>query len=395
MWLWGGMLYIWMMSLIFYRYAFFVLKPSDLSPPYWINMGAAAISTLAGSVLVAASGGSPLLQQLLPFLPGPVMAGPFHLAGDWVDAGYARYGNPTWARYEAALAELEGGPVVSFASGMAAVSAVALSLLAPGDAFVFVDDAYPGIRTLAREHLAARGVEVRGVPSEDDAVLDALPGAALVWIESPSNPGLAVLDVPRIAAAAHATGARLAVDNTLATVHRVQPLALGADLSVSSGTKALSGHSDLLMGHVAARSPEDLAAVRSWRTLTGGVPGPFEAWLAHRSLATLGVRVERQEATARALAVALEGHAAVRDVRWPGVGCVVAFTLDGAERAEAFLAACALVATATSFGGVHASAERRARIGSDAVPDGFVRFSCGVEDTEDVVADVLRALDAL
>jgi cystathionine gamma-lyase len=331
-----------------------------------------------------------------PFLPGPVLASSFHLAGDADPAaGYGRFGNPTWERYEAALGELEGGEVVSFASGMAAVSAVLLALVRPGDVLVCVDDAYPGVRSIAREHLEPRGVEVRGVPTDDAALLAALPGARLVWVESPSNPELRVVDLPALAAAARAAGALLAVDGTLATPLRQRPLELGVALSVASGTKALSGHSDLLIGHVASRDPELLAQVRAWRTLTGGIPGPFEAWLAHRSLATLGIRVERQEANAEALAGLLAAHPAVRGARWPGVGCVVAFELAGAEPAQRFIDACRLVADATSFGGVHASAERRARWGTDAVGEGFVRFSCGVEDTQDLLADVAAALDVI
>jgi cystathionine gamma-lyase len=343
----------------------------------------------------AVHAGLPEARAGEPFLPGPVPASAFHLAGEADPAGYGRFENPTWARYEAALAELEGGEVVSFASGMAAVSAVLLALVRPGDVLVCVEDAYPGVRTIARDHLAPRGVEVRGVPTDDAALAAALPGARLVWVESPSNPELRVLDLPALAAAAARAGALLAVDGTLATPLRQRPLELGAALSVASGTKALSGHSDLLVGHVASRDPELVAAIRAWRTLTGGIPGPFEAWLAHRSLATLGLRVERQEANAQAVAALLAAHPAVRGARWPGVGCVVAFELADGARAQRFIDACRLVADATSFGGVHTSAERRARWGTDAVAEGFVRFSCGVEDTADLLADVAAALDAV
>jgi cystathionine gamma-lyase len=277
---------------------------------------------------------------------------------------------------------------------MAATSAVLLALLAPGDVLVAPDDAYPGVRRIATEHLGPRGIEVRLVPSDTAAVRAALPGASLVWIETPSNPGLAVLDIAALAADAHAAGARLVVDNTLATPYVQRPLGLGADLVVASGAKALTGHSDLILGHVAAHDAGTLAPLLDWRGLHGAIPGPFETWLAHRSLATLGVRVERQQANARALRDRLSGHAAASDVRWPGMGGVLCFTLASEERAEAFLAACELVADATSFGGVHSSAERRARWGTDAVAPGFVRFSCGVEDTADLVADVVRALGA-
>jgi cystathionine gamma-lyase len=161
-----------------------------------------------------------------------------------------------------------------------------------------------------------------------------------------------------------------------------------------SGTKSLSGHADLLLGAVSVRDPALAEELRAWRSRTGAVLGPFEAWLAHRSLATLGLRLERSQANARALAEALADRDEVTGVRWPGVGAVLALTFPSAERAQAFLDACELVSEATSFGGVHSTAERRGRWGTDAVPEGFIRFSAGCEDTTDLVADVLQALSA-
>jgi cystathionine gamma-lyase len=278
---------------------------------------------------------------------------------------------------------------------MAAASAVLLPLLAPGDVLVAPRDAYPGVRTIAVEHLRPRGVEVRLVPSDDAAFLEALPGATVVWAESPSNPGMVVLDVERLAAAAHAAGALLVVDGTLATPLRRRALDLGADVAMASASKHLTGHSDLVLGYVAARDPERIAAVRAWRGLTGAIPGPFEVWLAHRSLATLAVRLERQGANAAALADALGAHPAVADVRWPGFGSVLTFTLADAAAAQRFLTGAALVTEATSFGGVHTSAERRARWGTDDVPEGLVRLNAGIEDAEDLVADVRATLDAV
>ncbi|MDQ3631688.1 MAG: PLP-dependent transferase, partial [Actinomycetota bacterium] len=295
--------------------------------------------------------GLPPARHGEPFLPGPTFAAPFHLAGPGVPAGYGRYGNPTYALYEQALGELEGGTALAFASGMAATSAVLLALLAPGDVLVAPDDAYPGVRRIATEHLVPRGVEVRLVPSDTAAIGSALPGASLVWVETPSNPGLEVLDIAALAADAHAGGARLVVDNTLATPYLQRPLELGADLVVASGAKALTGHSDLIIGYVAAPAADALAPLLDWRGLHGAIPGPFETWLAHRSLATLGVRVERQQASAQALCDLLSGRGdVVSDVRWPAMGGVLCFTLASEERAEAFLAACELVADATSFG---------------------------------------------
>jgi cystathionine gamma-lyase len=339
--------------------------------------------------------GLPEPRQGAPFLPGPTLQAPTHWTGEGGPGGYGRTANVTWERFEGALGDLEGGEAVVLSSGMAAASAVLLPLLGPGDAVVVPQDAYPGVRTIAVDHLRPRGVDVRLVPSADAAFLEATPGATLVWVESPSNPGMAVLDLERLAAAAHDAGALLAVDGTLATPLRRRALALGADFAMASASKYLTGHSDLVLGYVAARDPGRAAAIRSWRGLTGAIPGPFEVWLAHRSLATLAVRLERQEANAAALAGLLRDHPAVADVRWPGFGAVLTFTLADAGAADRFLAAAALVTEATSFGGVHTSAERRARWGTDDVPDGLVRFSAGLEDAADLVADLRAALDAV
>jgi cystathionine gamma-lyase len=350
-------------------------------------------------------------RQGAPLLPGPTFASYYHLEGDpeGVDYVYGRYGNPTWTAYEGALGELEGGAAVAFASGMAAAGAVLLPLLRPGDVLVAPADGYPAVRTLATGQLAECGVEVRLVPVAAPPTDDVLEGAKLVWLETPSNPGLETVDVAAVAERGHAAGALVAVDNTLATPLGQLPLALGADYSVASDSKHLSGHGDLILGHVAVGDAGRAEALTAWRTQTGAVPGPFEAWLAHRSLATLELRLERQCATALALAERLLFRDDVADVRYPGLprdpghdvarrqmrrfGTVVCFTLDGRERAERFLAACRLVAQATSFGGVRSSAERRARWGGDDVPEGFVRFSVGCESPEDLLADVERGLD--
>jgi cystathionine gamma-lyase len=358
--------------------------------------------------------GLPAPAQGTPFLPGPTLAAPYHLIGptDASAYGYGRYANPTWTGYEDALGELEGGEAVLFASGLAAVAAVLLPALVPGDVVVVPADGYPGVTTIALQQLRPRGVEVRVVPTEEAAIRAALPGAALAWIETPSNPGLAVLDVAALAAAAHEAGALLAVDNTLATPLLQRPLELGADLSVSSASKGLTGHSDLILGYVAAADRAHAGQAREWRSLTGAIAGPFEAWLAHRSLATLDIRHERQCANALTLAEALAGRADVAEVRYPGLpddpghalaarvfggerfGSVLCFELETEARAQAFLAAAQLIAEATSFGGVHSSAERRLRWGSDDVSPGFIRMSAGIEDGADLVADVCAALDA-
>jgi cystathionine gamma-lyase len=340
--------------------------------------------------------GLPVEAQGEPFLPGPVFAAPFHLQGA-IDAApftYGRYDNPAWSNLEVALGELEGGEVVVFSSGMAAVSAVVLPTLRPGDVLVAPSDAYPGIRSIAGDHLEPHGVEVRLVPTDEGAIRAAMHGATLVWLESPSNPGLEVLDVSALTAEAHARGALVAVDNTLAGPLRVQPLDVGADWAVMSASKHVTGHSDLVLGYAAACDAVRAAALRTWRGTTGAIPGPFEAWLAHRSLATYALRLERQERNAGAIAEMLRARDDVVDVRWPRVGSVVCFTLESADRAQAFLEASSLVSEATSFGGLHATAERRGRWGTDDVAEGWIRFSTGIEDTEDLVADVAGALDA-
>jgi cystathionine gamma-lyase len=282
----------------------------------------------------------------------------------------------------------------------------------PGDVVVVPGDGYPAIRELALEQLRPRGIEVRVVATDADAITAVLPGATLVWIETPSNPGLAVLDVEALAAAAHAEGALLAVDNTLATPLLQRPLQVGADLSVASASKGLTGHSDLVLGVVVAADPALAAQMRAWRNLTGAIAGPFEAWLAHRSLATLDVRHERQCANALAIACALSERDDVHDVRYPGLpgdpghalaarlfggvrfGSVLCFDLGTEARAQAFLAAATLIAEATSFGGVHSSAERRLRWDMVDVSPGFIRMSAGIEAAGDLVADVGAALDA-
>jgi cystathionine gamma-lyase len=358
------------------------------------------------------AGGRPA-QQGTPIGPQPVFAAPFHLRGDPATSpyGYGRYDTPTWSAYEAALGALEDADALLFASGMAAVTAVLLTALRPGDVVVLPADGYYQVRALAAEHLAARGIEVRAVATDESAILAAVPGAAVLWLETPSNPGLDVVDARALAQAAHAEGALVAVDNTLVTPLGQSPLDLGADVTVVSITKAMAGHSDLLLGYVATRSPEQHERLARWRSQSGPIPGPFEAWLAHRSLATLDVRLQRMCANALALAEALRARDDVLAVRYPGLpgdpahataarqmrlfGPVLSFTLRDAATAQRFLAETSLVAEATSFGGAHTTAERRARWGSDDVAEGLVRLSAGLEDAGDLIDDVTRALDAV
>ena len=354
----------------------------------------------------------PAPSQGQPFLPGPAFVGTYHLSGDPESSPYTygRYHNPTWTLYEQALGELEGGPVVAFASGMAAVSAVLGSVLRPGDLILMPSDGYYTARMLAEGYFAGMGVHVRTVPTAGNSQSDLLDGVKLLWLESPSNPGLDVCDIAQLAALMHDQGGLVAVDNTTATVLGQCPLALGADFSVASDTKALTGHGDILLGHVAVLDSEWAEKLLVWRTQMGAIPGPMEVWLAHRSLTTLDVRLERMCANARTIAEFLADRPEVNRLRYPGLssdpahevasrqmsryGPILSFELEGRSTAERFLEACNLVLQATSFGGVYTTAERRARWGGDIVPEGFIRLSAGCEAPEDLVADLAQALVA-
>lgn len=321
--------------------------------------------------------GLPDAEPGTPYLPGPVFAAPYHAPGDPTQSRYTygRFDNPTWTAYESALASLEGGPCVLFPSGMAATH---------GDAIL-------------------RAIDAAEAP------------VAMVWLESPTNPQLDVCDIAAIAAHAHARGALVVVDNTTATPLLQQPLSLGADVCVVSDTKAMTGHADLLLGHAAARDAGHAEMLRTWRTRLGVIPGPMEAWLAHRSLGTLHVRLMQQCRSAQIIAEYLaeraERGSSIRNVRYPGLpgdrshplavkqmsqfGAVISFEVPDAAAAARFFAASRLVYEATSFGGLHTSAERRARWGGDAVSAGFIRLSVGLEDVNDLVRDLAQALDAI
>jgi cystathionine gamma-lyase len=356
--------------------------------------------------------GRPDPQPGQPFLPGPALASTFALdPATGPVPGVDSYGRPdssTRRLLETAIGELEGGRCLTFATGMAAVTAVLLALVRPGDTIVLPADGYYLSRSWAEKALTERGVTVRLAPTVGP--YPDFTGVRLVLLESPANPGLDVCDIAEIAAAAHAGGALVAVDNTTPTPLGQNPLALGADVVVASATKALTGHSDLLLGYLVTRDVDLIAQLTAWRNATGAIPGNFDAWLAHRSLATLDLRLTRQTANAAAIAVALSQHPAVRTVRWPGlvsdpsyvvaarqmrrIPGVVTFELASAEAVTAWLSASKLVIAATSFGGLHTTADRRAQWGDDT-PAGLVRLSCGIEDPEDLVVDIVSALDGL
>jgi cystathionine gamma-lyase len=345
-----------------------------------------------------------------PFLNGPQFSATYVAPGEPSQHRYTygRTGNPTWSAWENALGAIDGGEAVAFASGMAATAAVFGTVLRPGDVLVLPSDSYYTTRMVASGWLDSIGIKTRFAPTRDSAQMHELDGARWWWIETPSNPLLEVSDSELSVRAAHTHGVLVACDNTTATGYLQHPLRLGADFVMASDTKGLTGHSDLLLGHVSTKDPARAEALRTWRTQHGAIPGPMEVWLAHRALATLAVRNTRQCETALKLANTLSGDKSVNAVHYPGLashpghdiarrqmdnfGSVVSFDLGARARAETFLRALHLVREATSFGGVHSTAERRARWGGDAISEGFVRFSCGLESADDLVADVKAAL---
>ena len=348
--------------------------------------------------------------------PGDPVNVPVQLSSTYRQGGdvvYGRETNPTWAAFEEVLGALEGGTAVAFASGMAAISAV-VATLPPGAVVVAPADAYKGTRTLLQRLAGAGRVRVRLTDVSDTAAtLEQCDGADLLWVESPTNPLIAIADIAALAAGARQRGALVAVDNTFATPILQRPLTLGADLVVHSVTKALAGHSDVLMGAVVAADDALVEAVRDERVTSGAIPGPMEAYLALRGIRTLAVRIERAQSTAGELAVRLAEHPKVDRVRYPGVlehpghevaakqmagfGTMLSFDVaGGAPAADAVCAAVRLAVPATSLGGVETLIERRARYaGEDATPPGLLRMSVGLEHVEDLWADLAQALDAI
>jgi cystathionine gamma-lyase len=345
-----------------------------------------------------------------PLTPPLVLTTAYVLPGDpGGDYQYARWANPTWSALDAVLAQLEDAPVVTFPSGMAAIAAVFYGLLKTGDRILLPSDGYYTTRILAERFLTPMGV---GFDLCATAALgqQGFDGYRLVMIETPSNPALDLADIRAVSARAKAAGAIVVVDNTMMTPLGQRPLDLGADVVVCADTKAVNGHSDVLFGHVASREVKYLDAVRDWRRIAGAIPGPFEAWLVHRGIETLELRFARMCDSALALANRLQSHRAVRAVVYPGLpahpahelaraqmrgfGSIVGVTLADKTAAERFIGECRFVRAATSFGGLHTSAERRARWG-DQVAEGFIRLSVGCEPVEPLWRDMQRALDAL
>ena len=340
---------------------------------------------------VAVTAGRPPAEPDRP-LNVPITLASTYIAGGELE--YGRYANPSWSAFEEALGALEGGAALAFSSGMAAIAAV-LDLVPTGGRVVAPRHSYTGtvlqLRDSAeRGRLAPEFVDI----ADADAVAKASAGAAMVWIESPTNPALEVADIPAIVAAAHDAGALVVVDNTFATPVLQRPLESGADVVVHSATKYLGGHSDLLMGATVAASADLHDRLTATRSLRGATPGPLEAFLALRGLRTLPLRVERAQATARDLAGRLAAHPAVAEMRYPGLGGIVSIVLSSADAADALVAGATLWRHATSLGGVESTFERRRRWPAEAptIPEGLVRLSVGLEHPDDLWADLERAL---
>ncbi len=324
---------------------------------------------------------------------------PLTMASTYVAGGdleYGRYGNPTWAAFEQALGELEGGRCLAFATGLATVATV-LDLVGSGATVVAPRHAYNGsLMQLADLDARGRLTAVLVDVTDTEAVVKACEDAALVWLESPTNPALEIAEIAVIAAAAHDAGARVVVDNTFATPLLQQPLDLGADIVVHSATKFIAGHSDVLLGALATRDGELYDVLKKRRDLLGATPGTFETWLALRGLRTLHVRLERAQANAQELVRRLSGHPAVGEVRYPGFGAIVSMVLaQGATAADVVTRSTRLWVHATSLGGVESTFERRRRWRTEPVtiPEGLVRLSVGIEDVDDLWDDLAAALD--
>lgn len=306
---------------------------------------------------------------------------------------YGRDINPTVEATEAAISALEQAPVIAFPSGMAAITAALMATLKAGDRVLVPSDGYYVTRVLLEEILSGHDIAFDAVPTRDMASADLGP-YAVVWLETPSNPGLDLCSIRSISDTARASGARVVVDNTTLTPLLQRPLDLGADLVVSSDTKAMAGHSDCLYGHVATRDEALVQTLVKWRKVSGSIPDPFASFLVHRGLMTLELRLQRMCETAAALADRLDGHRALKALKYPGIGFVLGLTFEGEATAERFIEACPVIFASTSFGGIHTSAERRARWG-DEVADGFVRLSVGCEPTEALIQAIGATLETL
>lgn len=312
---------------------------------------------------------------------------------------YGRGNSPTLEALESRLSALEAAPCLSFPSGMGAYSGLLLAMLTQGQKVLTLSDGYYAARNLITEILQPFGVACETAPAAKIAEAN-LDGIDLVIIETPSNPGLDVIDISQLAQRCRDHGAKLVVDNTVCTPLLQNPLDLGAHATIVSDTKAMGGHSDLLMGHVASRDNALMEKILNVRTLMGLNPGPQEAWLLIRGLETLEIRLQRMCANARAILPILKSSDAVSNVRYPepheqaqDQGFLICAEFADIPTADKFLSNAGFAMT-TSFGGLHSSGDRRARWGDDVAP-GFLRLSFGVEPTAQLVESVSSALNRL
>jgi cystathionine gamma-synthase len=332
----------------------------------------------------------------------------FHAGGP---IGYGRYGNESWSALEEAISTLEGGQTLIYGSGMAAISCV-FSLLPHGAVLTASHHGYQGTTVMLKQMHESGRLTVRFVDLADtEATLAQIPGTQMLYLESPINPGIEIVDLPKLIAAGKAAGCGVAVDNTLASPMVQNPLAMGADIVIHSVTKYLSGHSDLLLGSTSTKDPALNVRLEQARRYGGAIPGPFEAWLALRGLRTYSLRMKKSQENAMDLANRLVKHPAISRVRYPGLatdpyheraksfmkgfGAVVSFEVKASvEQIDVMCNSAKLITNATSLGGVESLWERRRRwkTESETIPENLIRFSVGIENADDLWADIQSAM---
>ena len=343
----------------------------------------------------AITAGRPDAAPDAPLNPPLIFSYTYHAGGP---VGYGRYGNESWSALEAAISELEGGKTLSFSSGMAAVSAV-FSILPIGAPVVASNQGYSGVMGLLNLLHSTGRLEVRFVEiTNTDEVIAAMKGAALVWLESPTNPCLDIADLPALISAAKKLGIGVGVDNTFATPLVQKPLTMGADIVMHSVTKFLAGHSDVVLGSLSINDEALYKRLEESRRLNGAIPGPFEAWLAVRGIRSFPIRFRAAESNAKELVLRLSQHPKITKVRYPDFGAVISFEVDGtAEVAQKVCESSQLITHATSLGGIESLWERRRRWAgeSHSVPEQLIRLSVGCEHVDDLWADIRQALTVL
>ena len=316
----------------------------------------------------------------------------FRAGGEYI---YGRSDNDTWKDLEAVLGALEAGSALVFSSGMSALAAT-FDLIPPGGTIVAPHSGYMNTLVLLRKLESNNRLKVKWVDITNTAeVVSALPGAAMLFFESPINPLLDVADVSALIKAAKSQSLLVAMDNTFATPMHQQPLVLGADVVIHSLTKALSGHSDVVLGTAVTQSPEIFEKLLSYRKDSGANAGPFEAWLALRGLRTFPLRYRQAENTAKILVEKLQRHPLIEKVRYPGFGFMISIEVKGGARAaDKACNASRIWSYATSLGGVESLWERRRRHGDEPVdvPENLIRMSVGIEHADDLWSDLEQAL---